>query len=352
MALIKKLLCFASLCGVVYPEIPYTSAQSLASVFYSQFNFFRLHSRSLFARNGELRDNTLNNGVWVNEEFGFLKNRELDYALEARDIYNHFSFGIDTLMPKTDLYLGGSVEIVAGKTQSHLYGGDKGSYALGVYGSYIHPSRFFVDVNMKYFYSTQNMVFKNSSLSDFVYGEGSSNFYIGINIGQRLNTSFSPFLPSFFFLEPTLSLESGYLPSQSFGLRDGVSGNMNGFAPLGIKANLAFGREWNEQYKGSLKGGVSLEYDHKINGKISLNDGVSSPIYLKERQDFRVGFFVEADFILNSNFRFFLRSNSTFLGKLNTLYAMNVGMRFSFGKITQHKLHSKDNINWNQEGLQ
>ncbi|MCE3046738.1 autotransporter outer membrane beta-barrel domain-containing protein [Helicobacter kayseriensis] len=351
----KRVLSLICVCGFLQAEMPYASIQSLASIFYSHFDSFKIHSRPLFARSGELRVNTLNNGVWVNEEFGFLGHREVGDALKTKDFYNNLSLGVDTSveLPKASLYLGGMVDIVAGTSSSFLYQGSRGNYALGAYLTYFHTSQFFVDVHMKYFYATQNVIFQNSSLSDSVYGGGNSNFYLGVNIGQRLSTSFSPFLPTFYFLEPSVSFETGYLPAEKATLRDGISGEMEGFAPLGVKASLAFGREWNEEFRGSIKGGVALEYDHQINGKIILSDGgISDPIKLDKRNDFRVGFFVEADFILNPHFRFFFRSNSTFSGKINTLYAMNLGMRFSFGKVSQHKLHSQENIDWYQERLQ
>ncbi|WP_158654387.1 autotransporter outer membrane beta-barrel domain-containing protein [Helicobacter pametensis] len=352
--MIGRVFCGICLGCVLHAEIPYWSAQSLASVFYSQFDAFHLHSRSLFARSGALRSNTLNNSVWFNEEFGFLKHRALDYALEDQGFYNNLSFGADTFvaLPKAQLYIGGVLDIIAGTSSSPLYKGDKGSYGVGAYLTYFHHSRFFIDLYLKFFYATQTVVFANSPLQDSVWGLGAGNFALGINIGQRFDTSFSPFLPSFFFLEPSVSVESGYLPSQKFTLRNQITGEMQGFIPLGIKANLAFGYEWNRAFRGSLKGGVSLEYDPKINGVIRIEDGISSSLRLPERYDFRVGLFMEGDFILNQSFRFFVRSKSTFSGKLNTIYAMNLGMRFSFGKVSKHGLHSKQTIDWNEERRQ
>lgn len=333
-------------------EIPYLSAQSLASIFYSQFDFFEFHSQSFFARRGELRENPLNNGVWLNEGFGFLNHREGEYVAKVKTSYNYLSLGYDTsfAFSERSLYFGGVLGFINAHSQASLFDGKKEGYALGAYFSYIQQNRFFFDVSMKYFYKTQTIFFKDPFLSDSLYGDGGNGVHFVFDVGHRIGVS--PILSgSVFFLEPSMMLEMGYLPKQTFKLQSQIQGIMRGFFPLRIKANLAFGREWNSRYKGSLKGGVALEYDDQVNGAISLRDE-SSFLYLEKRDDFRVGLFLEADFILDQNLRFFMRSRSTFLGKINTDYAMNLGVRLSFGPLIMHGLHSKKSIDWTEEKLQ
>lgn len=334
-------------------QIPYEYSQSLASAFYSKYQTFRLHSRSLFNRIGELRENLPNNGLWINNEWGLDGNRELDYAIKSQGLYNNLSFGMDTffILPDAQLYFGGGFDFIVQTAKADLFGLKGENYGLGVYVTYYRDTQFFVDVSAQYFYTSRNIVFKNSALENLVYGGDESNFYLGINIGQRFGTFFSLF-PHFFFLEPSLMLETGYLPTQKIHLRNVPYSQMKGFIPFGIKGSLAFGREWNGQYNGALKGGISLEYDQKINGKITIKDTPNPDLSLRERDDFRIGMFLEADFILNHNLRFFFRSNHTFLGKLNTLYAMTLGMRFGFGVLDQHRLHKKETIDWKNEKWQ
>lgn len=334
-------------------EIPYLFAQSLASIFYSQFDIFQIQSRSLFARSGELRENFLENGIWINEGFGFLQHREREYVAKTNTSYNFLSLGLDTSfnLPQATLYFGGELGFISAPSSSMFFNENKESYALGAYFSYIQQDRFFVDLNTKYFYKRETVFFKEDFFRNFLYDEGNHGLLLGLNIGQRFNPS--PVFPSsFFFLEPSLRIETGYLSMQGFALQNQAKGQMKGFFPLGIKANLAFGREWNLQYKGSFKGGVALEYDRKINGDISLEDGINPLLYLKGEDDFRVGIFMEADFILNQNLRFFMRSHSTFSGKLDVLYAMNLGVRLSFGPLATHGLHYKRSIDWMDESLQ
>ena len=340
--------------SIAKAEIPRTSVQSLASIFYAQFDAYKIHSRSLYARSGELRGNVLQNGLWLNEEFGLLEHRELDYALQSKDFYNNITLGLDSswLVPHAKLYIGGAVDVIAGHSQASLYAGSRGNYAFGAYVSYIHEIQFFVDVNAKYFYSAQNFLFQNSSLNNSLYGKSGSHFYLGLNVGQRFSTSFSPFVENFFFLEPSVTIETGYLPTQEFTLKDGVRGKMEGFYPMGLKFNLAFGKEWNERYKGSIKGGVAVEYDHQINGEMKFEDMLNPTLALAKRNDFAVGLFVEADFLLNEKLRFFFHSKSSFSGKINIPYALNLGFRFSFGKVFKSGLHSKESMNWQSEKLQ
>lgn len=334
-------------------EIPYLFAQSLASIFYSQFDLYQIHSRSLFTRSGELRENFLENGIWINEEFGFLRHREREYVSRIETSYNHVSLGSDTsfALPQATLYFGGELGFIKANSRSSSFDQNKESYALGAYFSYIQQNRFFVDVNTKYFYKRQAVFFREDFFNNFLYDDGNHGLSLGINIGQRLNP-FSSFTANFFFLEPSVMIETGYLSMQGFSLENGTKGKMKGFFPLGLKANLAFGREWNSRYRGSLKGGVGLEYDRKINGAISLEDGINPLLYLRGEDDFRVGIFMEADFILNDHLRFFMRSKSTFSGKINAVYAMNLGVRLSFGPLAKHGLHYKKSIDWMDETLQ
>lgn len=353
--MVRKLLSFVFVfCASLGAEFPRSSVQSLASIFYAQFDAYKLHSRSLYARSGELRSNVLQNGLWLNEEFGFLEHRELDYALQSKDFYNNLSLGVDTsfALRRAKLYLGGALDVIAGYSQAGSYSGSRGNYALGVYLSYVHEMQFFFDVNAKYFYAAQNFIFQDPSLSDSVYGKDGSHFYFGVNFGQRFNTSFSPFVKNFFFLEPSIVLETGYLPAQKFILKDGVGGKMKRFYPLGVKFNLAFGREWNASYKGSVKAGLSIEYDRQINGEMSFEDGINPPLLLSKEDDFGVGLFAEADFLLNEKLRFFFRAKTSLAQKISIPYAMNLGIRFSFGQVLQHGLHSKKSIDWQSENLQ
>lgn len=346
-------LCFVILPCVLGAEIPYLLAQAISSAFYSQFNIFQIQSRSLFARNGELRERVLENGVWLNEEFGALTHREREYVTQIDTPYNYFALGSDTsfALPQATLYFGGDLAFTTAPSQSTLVDMKKEAYALGGYFSYIHNNRFFFDVHLKYFYKRDSVFFKQDALRNPLYDEGKHNFYLGFDIGQRLRSSRELGL-SFFFFEPSFLLATGYLPRQEFTFRNDLMAKMRGFFPLTLKSNLAFGREWNARYKGSLKGGVSLEYDHQINGAISLEEGKDFLIYLKGQSDFRLSLFLEADFILNQNLRFFLRSHRSFSGKVDRSYALALGIRFSFAPFFTHGLHYKKSIDWMDEERQ
>lgn len=350
----KRSLCFyLALPCLLSAEIPYLFAQSLASIFYSQFDFFQIHSRPLFARGGELRENFLENGIWINEEFGFFQHREREYVARIDTPYNYLSLGSDTsfVFPQATLYFGGELGVISAVSRSRSFDEKRESYVLGAYFSYIQQNRFFVDLNAKYFYKRQTVFFREDFFRNFLYGDGNLGLYLGVSIGHRFSP-LSTLTSNFFFLEPSIMMETGYLSTQGFALADKVKGKMKGFFPFGVKTSLAFGREWNSRYKGSLKGGVALEYDRQINGAISLEDGINPLLYLKGEDDFRVGIFVEADFILNQNLRFFMRSNSTLSGKINVIYAMNLGVRLSFGPLNTHGLHYKKSIDWMDETLQ
>lgn len=334
-------------------EIPLVSAQSLASIFYSQFDFYRFHSLSFF-RGGPLQKDA--NALWIDEGFGSLQYEESKYLAPTTTLYNHLMLGSDTsfVLNKISLYLGGTLSLVNANSQSQLFQGKKESYALGGYFSYFRQDGLFVNLGVRYFYKTQTLFFKESSLNHSIYGNGGSGVHLGVQVGQRFPI-FSIFDVGNFFLEPSMMIQTGYLSGEKFTLRDNlntqsIDGEMRGFFPLTSRLSLAFGKEWDS--RGSLKGGFAMEYDTKINGIITLKEGNDSLIYLKERDDFRLDVFVEVDFKLNERFKFFARSHHLFFGKFGSAFGVNLGVRLGFGALLKHGLHSKKSIDWTDERLQ
>lgn len=321
--------------------------KTILSILQSKYYTYKIHSNTLFSRLGELRGQKLQNGVWINDGFGFLARREMEGVLQADEAYNDFAVGIDTYLPApfAKVYFGGYVDVVAGGIKSGLYNGDRQSYGLGGYVTYFNENQFFVDLYAKFFYAT-GQYFYNFATPQKSDSLNSANLVLGVGIGQRFSLGFNT-LQSFMFFEPTLSVQSGYLSEESLKLSNNSIGVLKSRAPLALNLNLAIGQEFNEGFMGDVKAGISFGYDRTLGGAVILGE----QNYLVEN-DFRVGLFVEADFVLNDNFRFFFHSHSTSLGKFNVDYVANLGVRMIFGTLSKDGLNSRKNIDWNLEKLQ
>lgn len=342
-------LVFFSFC---YAEISSDYAQTLYTIFQSQYNIYKIHSTTLFSRVGELRRLELPNGLWVNESFGFLSHQSTDNILKVKESYNDLILGLDTYFDVIGgkVALGGSFNAIVADERTRLYQNSQESYATSAYLSYLGDNQLYFDVYAKYFYNAGEYTFQNSPIASKIQSLNSHNFLLGADIGQRFALMFS-ISQSFIFWEPSLQIYTGYLPRQVFYLPSGVNGRMAHQIPFALDLRVAFGKEFNSKYLGDIKGGISFGYDNRIGGNIAINDGTSSQ-GLSAKSDMRLGLFLESDFVYNKNFRFFFRSESSFFGDLNIVYKASLGFRFSFGKVLQQSLKKSNDLNWQDESLQ
>ncbi|RDU69579.1 autotransporter outer membrane beta-barrel domain-containing protein [Helicobacter cholecystus] len=345
----KRLMCLLFFSLFAYGQTHQDTYSIMTTLLRSNYLIFKTHTLTTFSRLGELRDQELDNTVWISENFGFLRLQEGNGNNQNIQSYNNLLLGLDTSIAirKSRFFVGGYLDIITDDSQSNGVDGSLQSYGLGAYLGYMNAYRFYLNLNMQYYYLASDYRLWGEKVDKM----DTHNFYLGVEVGQRFALTYS-FDPGYFFWEPSLSMHTGYLPRSTNSFPNGLYGRIAHLVPFALDARVAFGREFNSIYRGDIKGGISLGYDNRLGGDILIND-FGELIERNNKSDWRIGLFLESDFILNQYLRFFFRSESTFLGDFNVTYQASLGIRFYFGKIATSSLKVKsNNTYWQNEGLQ
>lgn len=349
MNLKKKLIYFFVFFQLLYSQSNQVFYNPTTTLFRSTYSIYKAHTLTSFSRLGELREQELDNSVWVSENFGFLQLNANNGNDRNTQSYNDLLLGLDTSITvgKSRFFMGGYLDILVDDSQSSYIEGSMQSYGFGAYFGYVNQHRFWVNLNLQYYYlASDNRLWDSQTRALDMH-----NFYLGAEVGQRFALIYS-LDPSYIFWEPSLSIHTGYLPRSEMQFSNNFYARMAHLVPFALDARVAFGKEFNSIYRGDIKGGVSIGYDNRLGGDILLNDeGV--PLERNNKSDWRIGLFLELDFILNQYLRFFFRSESTFFGDFNVNYQASLGLRFYFGKVAQQSLKvNPNNTYWQNEGLQ
>ena len=333
----------------VYGQTKQDSYAMMTTLLRSNYLIYKAHTLTNFSRLGELREQELNNTAWVSENFGFLRLNASNGNNKNSQSYNDLLLGLDTSIAvgKSRFYMGGYFDAITDDSQSSGIDGSLQSYGFGAYFGYVNAHRFYVNLNMQYYYLASDYRLEGIQVDKV----DTHNFYLGAEVGQRFALVYS-LDPSYFFWEPSLSMHTGYLPRSTHTFPNGLYGRIAHLVPFALDARVAFGREFNSIYRGDIKGGISFGYDNRLGGDILIND-FGELIERNNKSDWRIGLFLESDFILNQYLRFFFRSESTFLGDFNVAYQASLGIRFYFGKVASQSLKvSPNNTYWQNEALQ
>lgn len=345
----KKLFYFLFFSFFAFAQTHQDSYNALTTLLRSNYLIYKAHTLTSFSRLGELREQELDNTAWISENFGFLQLNASNGNNKNSQSYNDLLLGLDTSISvgKSRFFMGGYLDIITDDSQSDGIDGSLQSYGLGAYFGYMNAHRLYASLNLQYYYLASDYRLNGMQVDKM----DTHNFYLGAEVGQRFALIYS-LDPSYIFWEPSLSFHTGYLPRSVNSFPNGLSGRIAHLVPFALDARVAFGKEFNSIYRGDIKGGVSIGYDNRLGGDILLND-LGELVQRNNKSDWRVGLFLESDFILNQYLRFFFRSESTFLGDFNVIYQASLGIRFYFGKVATQSLKvSPNNTYWQNEGLQ
>lgn len=301
-----------------------SAAQAGISFLNSGYLLNYIGTQTLFQRMGELKTTNGQEGnFWIRGFAGklnsFNSNKLHGFGMD----YNGYQLGIDKLLPTNNgnLYIGGMLGYTHANPDYKKGTGTVKDYNVGLYGTYIDHSGFYIDTTAKYMY-LRNRFDVSDTAGTKVNGTAKNNGYsFSIEAGKRLAINNSPL-----YLEPQAQITYSYMGSSTTHASNGLKVELNSYNSLLARTGIAVGYQINSSQNPIdvyLKTSYVKEFAGKTSYKLNHN---------KEKYNFKGGW-VDSSIGINSQFN----KRHNIYGELN--YAngnrfnkqqINLGYRYNF----------------------
>ncbi|MCE3047383.1 hypothetical protein [Helicobacter kayseriensis] len=310
------------------------SSKIIASILQSQYRIFAVETDSLDRRLGGLENIQRDQGFWVRSFIGQASKDANDYSTSAVDKYYSIWSGFDynAIGLTGHNFLGAFFNFTGMNMESKDYLGNASSFALGIYNVFKAHSGFYFDLLAKYIYTSSEFAISNFALKHnepkFKNHKFLANLELGYTfyLGQKRKSS---------YIEPQFQITSGYIQGIQTDFID-VSGEtihatLGHNAPAMMRLGVFYGKAFGEKIRSNLKVGTSLAYDVNSGGELNFSDQ-STTFKTKQKGDFRLMLSAYADVKFADNFRMYSAFDTSFFGSYNTVFNVNLGLRFAFGR--------------------
>lgn len=313
---------------------PARSTKLISSIMQSQYRTYTLQTQSLRQRVGELREIERTHGLWAQYSMGINSTQESDVDLEVKDYYYSAYLGYDqnVLDLRGQNFYGFALSYNFNNPQCEEYVGEIHSFGFNFYDTFIAKNDFYVDVIFKYVLSSGSYAINYYSLDQNAPSYLNHKVILGAEIGKKFKLSPNK---SYFFLEPDLQIAAGYISGNDLSFIDSsqttIQASLSGTWPVILRTGLSAGYSLNKNnLKSDFYLGSSFFYETTTGGTVNLDDG-NSKLEYSHKGAFKMSIQGGFDLIFDNNSRMYFEAGTSFLGKTNTTYYINVGARFSFG---------------------
>lgn len=325
---------FEWIIGQATPSGMSYSSKIIASILQSQYRVFAVETDSLDRRLGGLDRIERDKGFWVRSFIGEASKDSTDYSTSTTDKYFSIWSGFDynSIGLTGHNFLGGFFNYTGMETENKDYTGKLSSFAFGIYNVFKAYSGFYFDVLAKYIYTTNKFEISSYALAKNKPEFDNHKFLASLEMGH---TFYLGEKRNSLYIQPQFQISSGYIQGASTRFVD-VTGeliraDLGHNAPAMMRLGVFVGKNFNQKIKINLKGGTSLAYDVNSGGNLIFEDS-STQLKIKQKGDFRMLFSAHSDFEFANNFRMYASFDTSFFGSYNTIFNLNLGLRFVFGK--------------------
>ena len=322
-------------------------AEVSASTLAMNYDLYMANFNSLNKRMGELRNNDNSQGAWARIFNGSQTN---DFGLGTKTNYTTFQAGYDYAigMEGSNNYIGlavsysmSSSEVQTSLTQAldnSIVGFDNvksSAVEVALYNSYVQDEGWYNDSIFKFSYIMSDF---NILGQDTTYNTSNMAFILSDEFGYRFKLGND----KEWYIDPQAEVSLGYFDQTELKQTLGRSW-LNTLADSVITMRSRFGSSFgydfkkftaNKPIKASVYVGAFYEYDYVTGGDATLitNLGTESSTSGTIASDGRVVMNVGTNMTIKDNTRIYFDFESSFAGKINTDYQVNVGVRYSFGE--------------------
>lgn len=335
-----------------------------ATAFTLNYDLYMANFNSLNKRMGELRENPHSQGVWTRVFNGALSN---DFGLGSKSNYTTIQAGYDYAFgfEGANNYLGVALSYaLSTSTSNNAYdiNGEKRSidgiysnaFEIAIYNAYVSDTGWYNDSIAKFSYLLSNFDIKNLN-----NGESTSNDTknFALTLSDEVGYRFALGEVKEWSITPQLELGFGYFNQSDFKqtLQNSgayLSSDADSVLTLRARAGSSFGYDFKNftqgnSFNASVYMGVFYEYDYVSGGEIHMGTqrGTEANQYSNLSSDGRVVMNVGTNMSVEDHTRIYFDFEKSFMGKINTDYQVNFGVRYSFGEsngYTPQKIETQE----------
>ena len=322
-----------------------------SSVFALNYDLFIANFNSLNKRMGDLRNNPYSQGAWGRIFNGQLSN---DFGLGSSNNYTTLQAGYDYdfSLSNAKNYLGVafaygfSISEMSSNASNALQNREikdifSNSIELALYNAYVEDSGLYSDSIAKFSYLISDFNLTNNGVSESL----NVNNY-ALQLSEEVGYVFTFGGNKEWSITPQAELSFGYYSDSDLTQVAGdfyLDAKAKSMMMLRARVGSMFGYDFKEYVQDvdiTLYAGLSYEYDYLKGGDIELTPNVGNATTTKSAlsSDGRGVLNLGTNITLKDDIRLYADFQSSFGGKINTDYQINIGARFSFGEKILSKI--------------
>lgn len=331
-----------------------------ATAFTLNYDLYMANFNSLNKRMGELRENAHSQGVWARVFNGALSN---DFGLSTKSNYTTIQAGYDYAFGSegANNYLGFALSYALSTSTSEHAFDDKGqkrsidsiysnAFELALYNSYVSDEGWYNDTIAKFSYLMSDFKINNITNPSNVTSTTNDAKNFALTLSDEVGYKFALGESKEWGITPQLELGFGYFSQSNFkqtleNLGAFLQSNSDFLLTLRTRVGSNFSYDFKsftqaKDFNASLYLGAFYEYDYVSGGEITFRtDQITQDTQnnLSNLQsDGRVVLNAGVNMSVKDNTRIYFDFEKSFLGKINTDYQVNFGVRYSFGESNSY----------------
>lgn len=342
--------------GMQNTQVIAAEQEITATAFTLNYDLYMANFNSLNKRMGELRENPHSQGVWLRVFNGALSN---DFGLKTKTNYTTIQTGYDYAFGNegSNNYLGFALSYaLSTSTSEHAFDVNaqkrsvdsiySNAFEVALYNSYVNDEGFYNDTIVKFSYIMSD--FKINNLNDPTQITSTTNDTknFALTLSDEVGYKFALGESKEWGITPQLEVGFGYFNQSNFKqtLQDlGAFLQSNADAVMTVRTRVGSSLSYDfkalsqlQNFNASIYLGAFYEYDYVNGGDITFRtdqitqDTANNLSHLQS--DGRVVLNIGTNMNIKENTRIYFDFEKSFMGKINTDYQVNLGVRYSFGE--------------------
>lgn len=324
-----------------------SSAKLINTLLSSQYKIWHFQVENLHTRLGDLRNITTSSNVWAKVKYGLMLGEGNDELIDSKQMNTTLAFGADYSFytPYGRNFIGGGFDVsfyqdFGGELDgsSEAYKGASTSFGVSVYNTFLFHNGIYIDSVLKYYYSSNEFSIALDELRANSPKFSHHALLASLEMGKkfRLPIPTSDFERSFYYLKPEVGVSVGYLMGADveFSHLGGyvLNSTLEPSSPLQMRLGLDMGRRFDsKRVIGDVFIGFGGEYTALSKGDVKIASPINE-VNLKSKGLFNLKVGVGGNVIFDDRVRMYFDVDSKFLGYIQPVLNVNVGVKVIFGE--------------------
>ena len=344
--------------GMQNTQVIAAEQEITATAFTLNYDLYMANFNSLNKRMGELRENPHSQGVWLRVFNGALSN---DFGLKTKTNYTTIQTGYDYAFGNegSNNYLGFALSYaLSTSTSEHAFDVNaqkrsvdsiySNAFEVALYNSYVNDEGFYNDTIAKFSYIMSDFKINNLNNPTQITSTTNDTKNFALTLSDEVGYKFALGESKEWGITPQLEVGFGYFNQSNFkqtlqDLGAFLQSNADAVMTVRTRVGSSFSYDFKDlsqlqNFNASIYLGAFYEYDYVNGGDITFRtdqitqDTANNLSHLQS--DGRVVLNIGTNMNIKENIRIYFDFEKSFMGKINTDYQVNLGVRYSFGENT------------------